>query len=98
MRLRIDVNPNAMYGKCLPSLGLGIIHVYHLVVFIEVKYLVPFLAPDINVFCYHSHVTSYIRDATFRKMTNQNQTDTNEMTTTETKYQTDFYSAEKYQY
>ena len=27
-------------------------------------------------------------------MSNQNQTDTNEMTTTETKYQTDFYSAE----
>ena len=39
-----------------------------------------------------------IRDAIFRKMTNRNQTDTNEMTTTETKYQTDFYSAEKYQY
>ena len=38
------------------------------------------------------------RDATFRKMTNQNQTDTNEMATTETKCQTDFYSAEKYQY
>ena len=37
------------------------------------------------------------RDATFRKMTNRNQTDTNEMATTETKYQTDFYSAEKYQ-
>ena len=36
------------------------------------------------------------RDAIFRKMTNQNQTDTNEMATTETKYQTDFYSAEKY--
>ena len=36
-----------------------------------------------------------IRDAIFRKMTNQNQTDTNEMATTETKYQTDFYSAEK---
>ena len=32
------------------------------------------------------------------KMTNQNQTDTNEMATAETKYQTDFYSAEKYQY
>ena len=30
-------------------------------------------------------------------MTNQNQTDTNEMATIETKYQTDFYSAEKYQ-
>ena len=30
------------------------------------------------------------RDATFRKMTNQTQTDTNEMATTETKYQTDF--------
>ena len=28
-------------------------------------------------------------------MTNQNQTDTNEMATTETKYQTSFYSAEK---
>ena len=38
------------------------------------------------------------RDAIFRKMTNRNQTDTNEMATTETKYQTDFYSAEKYQY
>ena len=38
------------------------------------------------------------RDATFGKMTNQNQTDTNEMATTETKYQTDFYSFEKYQY
>ena len=31
-------------------------------------------------------------------MTNRNQTDTNEIATTETKYQTDFYSAEKYQY
>ena len=30
-------------------------------------------------------------------MTNQNQTDTNEMATTETKHQTDFYPAEKYQ-
>ena len=29
-------------------------------------------------------------------MTNQNQTATNEMATTETKYQTDFYFAEKY--
>ena len=29
------------------------------------------------------------------KMTNQNQTDTNEIAPTETKYQTDFYSAEK---
>ena len=38
------------------------------------------------------------RYATFRKMTNQNRTDTNEMATTKTKYQTDFYSAEKYQY
>ena len=38
------------------------------------------------------------RDAIFRKMTNQNQTDTNEMATTETKYQTDFDSVEKYQY
>ena len=38
------------------------------------------------------------RDATFRKMRNQNQTDTNETATTETKYQTDFYSVEKYQY
>ena len=34
------------------------------------------------------------RDVIFRKMTNQNQTDTNEMATIETKYQTDFYSAE----
>ena len=38
------------------------------------------------------------RDAIFRKMTNRNQTDTNEMTTTETKYETDFYSVEKYIY
>ena len=29
--------------------------------------------------------------ATFRKMTNQNQTDTNERVTTETKYQTDVF-------
>ena len=36
-----------------------------------------------------------IRDAIFRKMINRNQTDTNEMATTETKYQADFYSAEK---
>ena len=28
-------------------------------------------------------------------MTNQNQTDTNEIATTETKYQTDFYAAKK---
>ena len=40
----------------------------------------------------------WIRDATFRKMTNQNQTDTNEIVTTETKNQTDFYPAGKYQY
>ena len=39
-----------------------------------------------------------IRDATFRKMTNRNQTDTNEMATTKTEYQTDFYSSEKYQH
>ena len=38
------------------------------------------------------------RDAIFKKITNQNQTDTNEMATTETKYQTDFYFAQKYQY
>ena len=38
------------------------------------------------------------RDAIFRKMINQNQTGTNEMATTETKYQTDFHSAEKYQH
>ena len=38
------------------------------------------------------------RGAIFRKMTNRNQTNTNEMATTETKYQTDFYFAEKYQY
>ena len=31
-------------------------------------------------------------------MTNRNQTDNNEMATIKTKYQTDFYSAEKYQY
>ena len=37
-------------------------------------------------------------DATFGKMTNQNQTDTNEIATMESKYQTDFYFAEKYQY
>ena len=34
-----------------------------------------------------------IRDVIFRKMTNQNQTNTNKMATTETKYQTNFYSA-----
>ena len=33
------------------------------------------------------------RGAIFRKFSNRNQTDTNEMATTETKYQTDFYSA-----
>ena len=38
------------------------------------------------------------RDAIFKKITNQNQTDTNEMATTETKFQTDFYFAQKYQY
>ena len=38
------------------------------------------------------------RDATFGKMANQNQTDSNEVATMTTKYQTDFYSAEKYQY
>ena len=31
-------------------------------------------------------------------MRNQNQTDTNEIATTEAKYQTNLYSAEKYQY
>ena len=39
-----------------------------------------------------------LRDAIFRKKTDRNQTDTNEMATTESKYQTNFYSAEKYQY
>ena len=38
------------------------------------------------------------RDATFRKMTNQNQTNTNEIATTESKYPTYFYFDEKYQY
>ena len=37
------------------------------------------------------HILSMvIRDVIFRKMKNQNQTDTSEMATTETKYQTDF--------
>ena len=38
------------------------------------------------------------RDAIFRKIINLNQTDTNEMATAETKYQTDFYSAQTYQH
>ena len=40
------------------------------------------------------------RDVIFRRMANRNQSDTNEMgmATTETKFQTDFYPAEKYQY
>ena len=38
------------------------------------------------------------RDVIFRQMTKRNQINTNEMATTETKYQTDFYPAEKYQY
>ena len=33
------------------------------------------------------------RGAIFRNISNRNQTDTNEMANTETKYQTDFYSA-----
>ena len=36
---------------------------------------------------------TYISGAICRKISNRNQTDTNEMATTETKYQTDFYSA-----
>ena len=36
------------------------------------------------------------RDVIFRKMANRNQTNTNEMTTTETKCQTNFYSVEKH--
>ena len=35
----------------------------------------------------------HARGAIFRKISNRDQTDTNEMATTETKYQTDFYSA-----
>ena len=35
------------------------------------------------------------RDAIFRKITNRNQANTNEIATTETKYETDFYSSEK---
>ena len=65
----------------------------------------PFSAErDARDVCASSHMMStktppgHTRDAIFRKKTNRNQTDTNEMTTTETKYQTDFYSAEKYQY
>ena len=37
----------------------------------------------------------WIRDAIFRKITNRNQTNANEIATTETKYQTDCYSSEK---
>ena len=37
------------------------------------------------------------RDVIFRKMTNRNQTDTNEMATTEIKYQIDFILPKKYQ-
>ena len=44
------------------------------------------------------HIMVRSIDALFRKMTNRNQTDTNEMATTETKYQTDFYYVGKYQY
>ena len=35
------------------------------------------------------------RDVIFRKITNQNRTDTNEIATRETKYQTNFYSSKK---
>ena len=42
--------------------------------------------------------TLLARYAIFRKMTNRNQTDANEIATTETKCQTDLYSSEKYQY
>ena len=38
------------------------------------------------------------RGAIFRKISNRHQSYTNEMATIETKYQTDFYSAKKYQY
>ena len=49
----------------------------------------------LNVTSGHGWVTRHvsrmpIRDVIFRKMTNLNQTDTNEKATTETKYQTDF--------
>ena len=40
----------------------------------------------------------HIRNDTFRKMTNRSQNNTNEMANTVTKYQTDFYFAEKCQY
>ena len=51
--------------------------------------------PSLPVLCAWSVST---RDAIFRKMANRDQTDTNEMATTKTKYQTNFYSAPKYQY
>ena len=58
----------------------------------------PFVPPGCATGCNCTLKIIRSRDAIFRKITNQNQTDTNEMATTETKYQTDFYSAPKYQY
>ena len=55
-------------------------------------------SPPALFIAYFIEVRVHTRDATIKKITNQNQTDTNEMTITETKYQTDFYSANKYQY
>ena len=40
--------------------------------------------------CQEEKYTVGTRDIIFRKMTNRNQTETNEMATTETKYRTDF--------
>ena len=42
------------------------------------------------------YIDTNTRDVIFGKMENQNQTDSNEMATTETKCQTDFYSAKRY--
>ena len=66
------------------------------------KLFLPFLTQqDDNVLAAWASArmeTVCVRDAIFRKITNRNQNDTNEIATTETKYQNDFYSCEKYQY
>ena len=53
---------------------------------------------SLGALVHESLVKEGIRDVIFRKMTNRNQTDTNETAIIETKDQTDLYSAEKYQH
>ena len=60
----------------------------------KAQYHCRYTIPPYHCIPYHCIPYHHTRDVIFRKIANQNQTDADEMATTETKYQTDFYSAE----